>query len=424
MAAGGHPLLLRAPDGCSAMLAVQVRHASGGGWEAVLLPAVRVENHLSVPLHLCLTNDVPAAPSSGSSKGSPAARQQQHALLDVRPSGCADTALHSFRAVLRLWLGGDVSSGGGWSQAVSMPRFRGAQPEPLLMVLHCSPAAAASAVGAGVRPPTAPDAAVQQLGAVLAQLLPPDGASGQVTVRLWPSLLLRNAMPCPVRLLLPVPASAVPGQPASPQQQRLQHHEVVLPAGGSQQLTVPLRGGTVGAFVALEPPGEHTAGSSSSSSDGGGGGGGMKSPGVAVVVPPLIAESAEQQWFGAGSGARQAAGSGAPLGAAALFIAPPGEAVCLQLPVRVDLPSGLPGAAGGGGSGSTVVQADCLLVTQQHTDGVPLLQLTLRPALAVHNCLPLPLVFQVRGLLQMQAIRVDRAWDGLVACGGVGKHAH
>ena len=107
------------------------------------------------------------------------------------------------------------------------------------------------------------------------------------------------------------------------------------------------------------------------------------------MVPPLIAESAEQQWFGS-SGLKRAAGAAALAAGPALFIAPPGESACLRLPLTLD------SAADPAATASVAAVADCVMLTQQHTDGLPLLQLSLMPALVVHNCLPVALLFQVK----------------------------
>lgn len=396
-------LLPSSAGGCS--LAVHVRHSSSGSsWEVLLLPAVQVANHLSAPVHVCLSREVSSLASMGGSAHSRV--QQQHQVLEIGSGGSANAQLHGGGTLLRLWLGGDISSGGGWSQAISLPQYHNQpQHEPLLMVLHCSPAASASAMGAGVRAPAAPGAAKQQLGALLAQLLPPDAATGQASIRIWPPLLLRNALPCPVRLLLPVAGAAGAGaaaaelQPAAPAQhavgQQPSQQELVLPPGASHQLTVPLHGGTVGALLAVEatPAGAGSAAASYGNASSSG-----SRPGVAVVVPPLIAESAEQQWFG--SAGIKAAASGAVVGgaeavgpAAAVFIAPPGEATWLRLPLLVC--SRATHAGDSSAAAGSTLMSDCLLVTQQHADGLPLLQLTIQPALAVHNCLPVPLLFQV-----------------------------
>lgn len=400
MAAGGQQLALPAPGSLStgggSSIAVQVRRSSSGaGWEVLLLPAVRVDNRLSAPVHICLSREVGTQVSSPG--GSRARAQQQHQALQVPSGGSAEAPLHGSSTVLRLWLGGDVASGTGWSQAVpllphSQQQQQGGarQGEPVLMVLHSSTAAAATALAAGVRSPAAPWAAAQQLGAVLAQAAPPDAATGQACIRLWPPLLLRNATPCPLRLLLP-PLAA----PAALQNAQQGQRELVLSPGASHQLAVPLQGGTVAALLSLE------AGSSGDAPaagvENGRGTAGPRS--LAVVVPPLIAESAEQQWFGSG-GPKQSPGSDSEAARAA-FIAPPGEATWLRLPLLLAAPDNLPEAtagehaSSGGSSGGGALTTDLLLVTQQHADGLPLLQLTLQPALAVHNCLPVPLLFQV-----------------------------
>jgi hypothetical protein len=369
MATGGHPLLLPMPGGgCSSSLAVQVQRSScGGSWEVLLLPGMRVVNHLAAAMHVALT-DSSAVRGSPAKQGRGQQQQQQHEAVEVG-SGCStNLQVQGISTQLRLWLGDGARSGGasgsGWSQALLLPRQE--RQEALLMVLHSSPAAGASATAAGLQAPAAAGAACQQLGAVLAQMLPPDAASGQASIHFWPPLLLHNAMPCAVRLLLPAPGTA-----AGQQQQQ---HVVVLQPGASHQLTVPLQGGRVGALLALDAAASSGGGNKAEVSAAG-------DAGVALVVPPLIAESAEQQWFGS-SGLKRAA---APAAGPALFIAPPGESACLRLPLVLDS-AAAPAAAA----------ADCVMVTQQHTDGLPLLQLSLVPALVVHNCLPVPLLFQVR----------------------------
>ncbi|KAL4436856.1 hypothetical protein ABPG75_003995 [Micractinium tetrahymenae] len=405
MAAGGQQLVLPTHgngSGGGSSIAVQVRaSSSGSGWEVLLLPALRVDNRLSAPVHVCLSRDGGIQVTSPG--GSRARAQQQNQTLEVPSGGSAQAPLHGSGTQLRLWLGGDVASGTGWSQAIPLLPWHqqhgtAQQKDPVLMVLHSSPAAAATALAAGVRSPTAPWAAAQQLGAVLAQMVPPDAATGQSCIRFWPPLLLRNATPCPLRLLLPLACAqqAQQGTPAAQQQQGQQEQkELLLMPGDSHQLTVPLHGGTVGALLALE------AGCSGSPAAAAVGHGSTAAAprGLPVVVPPLIAESAEQQWFGRG-GPKPAAGGGD--GAApAVYIATPQEATWLRLPLLVAGPGGPPAAGGPestGGSSATSSSApttDCLLVTQQHAGGLPLLQLTLQPALVVHNCLPVPLLFQV-----------------------------
>ena len=397
MACGGHEVLLPGLGGVRRSLAVQVQHGSGGVWEVALRPGLRVVNHLAVPAHLCLACE--GASSFGGSSGadaaaarSPQKRQRaQHQSVQVTGGSGTDLLIPDGGSQMRLWLGGNLSGGpgSGWSQAVPMPQQHRRR-EAALMVLHSSPAAAATATAAGLDVPAAA-AAQAPLGSVLAQLLPPDAASGQATLHLWPPLLLHNSMPCALRLLLPA-ADAL--QPYPPQLEQ-QHVEVVVPPGSSRQLAVPLQGGTVGALLALDPAG------------GGGGpaGGGGSSRGMAIVVPPLIAESAEEQWFGAGGPQSPARGKALP----AVFIAPPGEATGLRLPLLLPPRGGAAEAAaapngaaeGGGAAGSgkshTAPVADCLLATQHSFSGLPCMQLSLLPALAVHNCLPVPLLFRVGG---------------------------
>lgn len=412
MAEGGRqvvlPMLSDTGLASASSIAVQVqRSASGSSWEVLLLPAVRVDNRLSTPVHICMSREV-GNPTS--SPGGTPGRTQQHEALEVPSGGSAELPLRGTSSVLRLWLGGDVANGTGWSQAVPLlplnhqrQHRQGQQQDPVLMVLHSSAAAAATALAAGVRSPTTRWAASQQLGAVLAQVAPPDRATGQACIRIWPPLLLRNATPCPLRLVLPpmCPQQAQQGPPPAPQ-------ELLLPPGGSHQLTVPLHGGTVGALLSLEARGcgnRHAAAASEGSS------GEAAQHRLPIVVPPLIAESPEQQWFGSGR-AKDEAGS-SDEAARAVLIAPPGEATWLRLPLVVARPSSTPTAAApegtaSGGSGGALT-TDCLLVTQQHADGLPLLQLSLQPALAVHNCLPVPLHFQVgfRG-----AQKRGRSWPG------------
>jgi hypothetical protein len=404
------------------------------------------------------------SPAVSSGRALPSQQQhQQHAqaqTLELASGGTTHLPALGSGRLLRLWLGGGDpgsagSGGGGWSQAVLLPRLSH-QPdaarasfeaqEPMLLVLFSSPAAAASATAAGVEPP-AGSASRQQLGAVLAQLLPPDAATGQASVHFWPPLLLHNKMPCPLRLMLPaaVPGTAAAGAPAAgspPQQAPPALQEVVLAPGASRQLMVPLQGGTVGALLALQACSTISSSSSSSrnsahTAGGAADGGSSRSTalasayerGLAVVVPRLIADSPDQQWFGgrAESGAAPGAAAGAGAAhAAAVYISPPGESTCLHLPLLLTAPgstdsagstagAGNGAAASGGirGSGSgNVLMADCVLVTQQHTQGLPLLQLLLLPALAVHNCLPVPLLFK--------ASWVPMCWAGCVAAAHVG----
>lgn len=397
-------------------LAAQVQpSSSGGGWEVVLRPGMRVVNHLSLTVHFCLTRDGWDGSDDGSAAAAPAQqrspqrrRREQHTPVVLSSGGTTDLRLPGQGAVLRLFLGGGTSGspGAGWSQALSLPQQR-PQQAAALMVLHSSPAAAATATAAGLDTP--PEAAGQlPLGSVLAQLRPPD-ASGQASLHFWPPLLLHNSTPCTLRLLLPAGAPQQPG--AAPAQQPLQ--EVTLPPGSSRQLAVPLQGGPVGSLLALSP--EEADGSSPAVPAAVAANG---SRGLAIVVPPLIAESAEQQWFGAG-GPQAAVQSPRGQPPPAVYIAPPGEATGLRLPLL--LPAGQQSAAsaavaegaaaappGGskdvtaGDSSGPAAVADCMLVTQHHADGLPCMQLSLLPALVVHNCLPVPMLFQVSKRGEMQ----------------------
>lgn len=402
MAAGGHRVSLPSAGAAApSSLAAHVRQRSdgGSGWEVRLLPALRAVNHMSAAVTFCLTSDGGAA-SSGSTQGSPAHprspqrwRREQHQAVEVGSGGGTDLHMPGKGTVLRLWLGGGGSGaapGAGWSQAVTLPTHSRSR-DPILMVLHSSPAATASATAAGL----SALAAQPPLGSVLAQLLPPDPATGQASLHFWPPLLLHNHTPCALRLRLP--AGVVPllhQQLEAPQQPG---EEVLLPPGGSRQLTAPLQGGAVGSLLALEPSPAGGAGSSGS-----GGGDVSMGAGLSLVVPPLVAESAEQQWFDGSSPKKLAGGKGQP----ALYIAPPGEASLLRLPLL--LPGVEAGAAQGaagpgttaavaqGGGESTVAPADCMLVTQQHSAELPCMQLLLLPTLTVRNCLPVPVLFQVR----------------------------
>lgn len=402
MACGGHPVLLPAPHGGAHAVAAQVRRGSGGGWQVELRPGLAVVNHLSLPLHLCLSCDGAHA-EGGGSRGSAAAsptqplspgrRQRgQHLAVQVGSGGRRDLRLPDSSMQLRLWLGGNLAGGpgSGWSQAVAVQHYQQRR-ELALMVLHSSPAAAATATAAGL---DAPAAAAHQtpLGSVLAQLAPPDGASGQATLHLWPPLLLHNSMPCALRLLLP---AANPQQPFAPQQEQ-PVEEVVVPPGGSRQLAVPLQGGAVGSLLALEAAGADGGGESLASRSG--------SRGMAIVVPPLIAESADERWFGAAAASPRGSKPAGP----AVYIAPPGESAALRMPLLA-APGGEPAAApegaaqpnggsqaGAGSAEPTVLAADCVMVTQPHSEALPCMQLALLPALAVHNCLPVPLLFQAR----------------------------
>lgn len=427
MAAGGRQLVLPMPNGLgsggSSSIAAQVRrNGSDSGWEVSLLPAVRVENRLSAPVHVCLSRE------GGDQAGSPGASrdgaQHQHQALEVPSRGSTEVLLLGNDTLLRLWLGGDVASGTGWSQAIGLlphshqrQQGHGQQKEAVLMVLHSSPAAAATALAAGVRPPAAPWAATQQLGAVLAQAVPPSAATGQACIRFWPPLLLQNATPCPLRLLLPPLGARQAQRGASAGPEHAQHEQqVLLTPGGSHQLTVPLHGGTVGALLSLQ------AGTCSDSTAAGVSDDEATSRSLSLVVPPLIAESADQQWFGS-SGPKRAPGS--EEAAQAVYIAPPGEATWLRLPlVMSGTGNVLEGTATestctGGGSRSSVCTSDLLLATQQDADGLPLLRLTLQPALAVHNCLPVPLLFQVgSAVMGEQAVAVCRHCQARVAMPG------
>jgi hypothetical protein len=405
---------------------------------------------MAVPLHFALSPE----PGCGGGK----AAKLQQTLLQVASGSDVRLPPQAGGMLLRLWLGsGGAATGcGGWSQAVTLPvsgllsavSAGQKKQEPMLMVLHSSPAAAASAAAAGLASPLA-CAAQQQLGAVLGQLVPPDHASGQSTIHFWPPLLLRNETPCPLRLLLPIaqgttssngPSSlAQLGQQLQPTQQEVlpaRLVEVLLAPGASQQLMVPLQGGTVGALLALEAPASQASLNSSLVN------GDTQNaapdadvaqppvgqplsfgPGLALVVPPLIAETAEQQWFGSAPADRPGTPSAAAAAApqAAVYIAPPGEAACMHLPLLLggasrisSAPEGSAGctaaeaaavtsprrASSGRGpivlAGGSALMADCLLVTRQQSKELPLLQLVVVPALAVHNCLPVPLLFKVR----------------------------
>lgn len=419
MASGGHPILLPTPGRSSSSagrsLAAQVRpSSSGSGWEVVLRPGMRVVNHLSSPVHFCLTRDGWEGSDDGSAAAAPAQqrspqrrRREQHTPVAISSGGSTDLRLPADGAMLRLFLGGGTigSPGAGWSQALSLPQQR---QQPALMVLHSSPAAAATATAAGLDTP--PEAAGQPpLGSVLAQLLPPD-ASGQAALHFWPPLLLHNSTQCALRLLLPAGGPQLPG--ADPAQQQVQ--EVVLAPGSSRQLAVSLQGGPVGSLLALSPTA--TEGTSPAAPAAAAGSG---SRGMAIVVPPLIAESAEQQWFGASGPQAVHSPRGKP--PPAVYIAPPGQSTSLRLPLLLPAAQGSAanakaaaaaaiaathGNASTGGkeiaaSGDSVsgpaAAADCVLVTQHHADGLPCMQLSLLPAMVVHNCLPVPILFQVRG---------------------------
>ena len=419
MASGGHPILLPTPGRGSSSagrsLAAQVRpSSSGSGWEVVLRPGMRVVNHLSSPVHFCLTRDGWDGSDDGSAAAAPAQqrspqrrRREQHTPVVISSGGSTDLRLPPDGAMLRLFLGGGASGspGAGWSQALSLPQQR---QQPALMVLHSSPAAAATATAAGLDTP--PEAAGQPpLGSVLAQLLPPD-ASGQAALHFWPPLLLHNSTQCTLRLLLPAGGPQLPG--TDPAQQQMQ--EVILAPGSSRQLAVPLQGGPVGSLLALSPTAAEGTSSAAPAVAAGSG-----SRGMALVVPPLIAESAEQQWFGASGPQAVQSPRGKP--PPAVYIAPPGQSTSLRLPLLLPAAqepaanaaaaaaaaaphgdastSGKEIAAGDDGASgpAATAAADCVLVTQHHADGLPCMQLSLLPAMVVHNCLPVPMLFQVRG---------------------------
>eukprot|EP00887_Chlorella_sp_A99_P008011 scaffold12.g8011.t1 len=386
MAPGSHHVLLRHPiAGCCTSLAVRVRGSPQSTWEVELLPGLRLENRLPTPVCCHI--------SSGLQQG-------QQEVVGVEGGGAA-TDLQMLEATaelppqrpgqLQLWLG----SAAGWSQPLAL-RLQGAQPQVEVLrpaePKRAHSAAAAAGGGGGLPPPVGAELQARApTGVVLAQVLPPDEATGQAVVVLWPPVTLRNGLPCPVYLAIPAvlatPAAAPAAGSAHPMangQPPWGTQRSLLPPGARVSLAVLPQGGEI-ARVAT----------------------GAAAPASAPITAPGLAAPGDAGAVLASASAFSAAAAAAPAGEA-LFLPPPGQAALLQLPSA-------PALSGGGadfcGSRSTGVW----LLTEQRSPELPLLDLTLLPVAVAWNSLPVPVQLCLPGCAAVDvpaAAAVLLDWQG------------
>lgn len=243
------------------------------------------------------------------------------------------------------------------------------------------------------------------LGAVLCHLKPLDPRTGQAVLSFWPPVILQNRLPLPLLLQLPPIRSAPPtpqrGAPAAPLvappgaaagQLMEGHSRRALAAGGCLPLPVCYSGGEL---VRLRLGQAHQEDGAQQHSDWAG-------PFSQPLASPRMVGAAEEP-------AEPAPGEGV------LLIPHPGDCALLELPrcaagglaagaagvAALDLSAGTMAAGAQqaqqqqvGGAGLECVQ--CVLVTEQQSEDLPLLRLSVVPLGVVHNCLPLDLVFEVR----------------------------
>lgn len=347
LAEGTHHVLLRhATAPCLTSVAVRVQRSAGpgSGWKVHLHPGLRLVNRLGTAVCCHVSSGLAQAQAETLELGGGGGASPLQ-LLEALPEEGGGAPPPPGQ--LHLWLG----AAHGWSQALPLCLQGGA---PAVQVL-CSErrkgwaAVGASAAAAGGLPP--PVGAERQrlapLGAVLAQVLPPEPATGQATVVLWPPARLCNRLPFAVHLELPpaLDPDAGDGEPPG----RCRRHE--LAPGEDLALAVAPSGGEV-VRVAAGPAAPTS---------------------LPIVVPSLASLGDDEAALDSAAALSTAAAAGA---GDALFLPPPGQAVQLHLP-------GAP--AGFASSGSVAVW----LVTEQ-ASALPQLALTLLPLGVVRSCLPMP----------------------------------
>ena len=372
LAPGAHHVVLHHPSvGCCTTIAVQVHRTPQEGWEVQLLPGLRLVNQLpgGVCCHI----------SSGM-------QQSQREVVEVAGGG-GSTSLQLLEATveaplhrpgeLRLWLG----SSAGWSQALPL-RLLHAQ--ALVEVLRPEsggkrgrPAGPGPGPAShGLAPPAGAERQLQApAGAVLAQVLAPDAATGQAAVVLCHPAVLRNCLPCSIFLTLP---TALLAGNRAPQQQQ---PRVEVQPGAAVPLAVLPQGGEL-LRVALSAE---------------------ASPSLPVVAPALASPDDAEAVDASAAAFSAAAASTAD----ALFLPPPGQAALVHL-------AGCP-APGPFGARSTVA---VLLLTEQQRADLPLLHIRLVPLAVAQSCLQVAVQLHLPGCTPVEVPpsgRVLLDWQGQAA---------